>query len=86
MEAESVSFLQDDAGSLAATLSRQWQLATALSFLAWYVFAPQCMSTLAVVRRETNTWRWPLFLLGYMTVLAWMASFAVFRIGTMLGY
>jgi hypothetical protein len=43
-----------------------WSLATALAILAWYVFAPQCASTLVVVQRETNSWRWPLVLFAYM--------------------
>ena len=76
---------QDDAGSLAATLSRQWPLATALSFLAWYVFAPQCMSTLAVVRRETGRWLWPVVMFVYMIALAYGAAFIVYRIAVALG-
>jgi len=76
---------QDDTGSLAATLSHQWPLATALSFLAWYVFAPQCMSTLAVVRRETASWRWPLIMFAYMLALAYVAAFIVYHAAVALG-
>jgi len=59
---------------------------TALSLMVFFVLACQCMSTLAVVKRETNTWRWPLFLFGYMTVLAWVVSFLVYQGGVALGY
>ncbi len=57
-----------------------------LSLMIYFVLACQCVSTLAVVRRETNGWRWPLFMLGYMTALAWIASFAVYQGGRLLGY
>jgi len=53
----------------------------AVSLMVFFVLACQCMSTVAVVRRETNSWRWPIFMVGYMTVLAWVASFAVYQIG-----
>jgi ferrous iron transport protein B len=56
-----------------------------LSLLAWYVFAPQCMSTLSVVRRETNSMRYPLMMAGYMFALAYGASFITYRIALMLG-
>ncbi len=69
-------------GSLADALARQWPLATALSFLAWYVFAPQCLSTLAVVRRETNSWTWPTVMFVYMTALAYIASLIVFQVSS----
>jgi ferrous iron transport protein B len=57
-----------------------------LSLMIFFALACQCMSTLAVVKRETGGWRWPLFLFSYMTVLAWVVSFAVFQIGTLLGF
>jgi ferrous iron transport protein B len=57
-----------------------------LSLMIFFALAAQCMSTLAVVRRETRTWRWPVFLFGYMTGLAWLFSFAVYQVGTLLGY
>ncbi|PHR53984.1 MAG: ferrous iron transport protein B [Robiginitomaculum sp.] len=67
---------------LAALLQSAWSLPSALAFLAWYVFAPQCFATLATVRRETNSWNWTLFLAGYLFVLAWVAAFATFQIST----
>ena len=72
-------------GQLATTLTRHWSLATALSFLAWYIFAPQCASTLGVVKRETNSWRWPIVMFVYMVALAYAAAFIVYRIATALG-
>jgi len=59
------------ATKLADKLQRRWSLATALAFLAWFVFAPQCISTIAVTRRETNGWKWPLFMVSYLFVLAY---------------
>ncbi|MBU6442996.1 MAG: ferrous iron transporter B [Alphaproteobacteria bacterium] len=72
-------------GTLANVLAGQWSVASALSFLAWYVFAPQCMSTLGVVKRETNSWRWPIIMFCYMLALAYAASFAVYHIAAALG-
>ena len=72
-------------GALANTLAAHWSLATALSLLAWYVFAPQCAATLGVVQRETNSWRWPLVLFVYMIVLAYGAAFIVYRVASALG-
>jgi ferrous iron transport protein B len=66
------------AESLVATLQGAWTLPTALAFLAWYIFAPQCLSTLAVAKRETNSWRWPLFMFGYLFVLAYAAAGVTF--------
>lgn len=60
--------------SLARSLSGKWSLATALAFLAWFVFAPQCISTIAVVRRETNGWKWPGFMMLYLFTLAYVAA------------
>ena len=60
--------------TLAERLQGRWSLATALAFLAWFVFAPQCISTIAVTRRETNSWRWPLFMVSYLFVLAYAAA------------
>ena len=72
-------------GALATQLAQHWSLATGLSFLAWYVFAPQCASTLGVVKRETNSWRWPLIMFGYMTGLAYLASFIVYHVAVAMG-
>jgi ferrous iron transport protein B len=60
------------AQKLSDTLRQRWSLPTALAFLAWFVFAPQCMSTIAVTRRETNGWKWPLFMLAYLFGLAYL--------------
>ncbi len=64
--------------SLAQSLRSKWSLATALAFLAWFVFAPQCISTIAVVRRETNGWKWPGFMLLYLFTLAYIAAGATY--------
>jgi ferrous iron transport protein B len=68
------------AESLAPVITKGWSLATAYALLAWYVFAPQCLSTLAVVRRETNSWKYPLIMAAYLFALAYVAAFATFRI------
>ncbi len=74
------------ATSLTPIIAQSWSLPTALSLLAWYVFAPQCMSTLSVVKRETNSLRYPLIMAGYMFALAYAASFLTYRIAlAMLG-
>jgi ferrous iron transport protein B len=71
---------EDQPGRLSAALAGHWSLATALSFLAWYVFAPQCTSTLIVVRRETNSWKWPVIMFAYMTTLAYLAALIVYQV------
>ncbi|MEO5640382.1 MAG: ferrous iron transporter B, partial [Sphingomicrobium sp.] len=63
-----------NAQTLAQQMRSRWSLATALAFLAWFVFAPQCISTIAVTRRETNGWKWPLFMVSYLFVLAYIAA------------
>jgi ferrous iron transport protein B len=70
---------------LADRLARDWSLATALSLLVWYILACQCLSTLAVTRRETNSWRWPAVMLIYMTTLAYLGSFLTYHLATSLG-
>jgi ferrous iron transport protein B len=60
--------------TLQQRMAGRWSLATALAFLAWFVFAPQCISTIAVTRRETNGWRWPLFMVSYLFALAYAAA------------
>jgi len=59
---------------LGSLISSQWSMPTALAFLAWFVFAPQCLSTFAVIRKETHSWKWPLFAFGYLFVLAYVAA------------
>lgn len=77
---------QDGAtGALEALLAAQWSLATALAFLAWYVFAPQCVATLGVVKRETNSWRWMWVMVVYMFALAYLAALATYHIAVALG-
>jgi len=73
------------ATGLVAELKHHWSLATALAFLAWFVFAPQCMSTIAVTRRETNGWKWPAFMLGYLFTLAYVFAGAVYWIAVAAG-
>jgi ferrous iron transport protein B len=68
------------ASALGPILAAGWPLPTALALLAWYVFAPQCASTLAVVRRETGGWTWPAVLFVYMLALAYAAAFAVYHL------
>jgi len=70
---------------LATRLRAAWPLPTALAFLAWFVFAPQCLSTIAVIRRETNGWFWPAFTLVYLFALAWVAAGITFWTATALG-
>ncbi len=69
---------------LQAIVAAQWSLATALSLLTWYVFAPMCISTLATVKRETNSWRNVFVLAGYLFGLAYFASFATYQIAKAL--
>ncbi|WP_380873700.1 ferrous iron transport protein B [Sphingomonas sp. DBB INV C78] len=71
--------------SVTERLRGRWPLPTALAFLMWFVFAPQCLSTIAVIKRETNGWRWPLFALSYLFVLAYIAAGATFWAATALG-
>lgn len=65
---------EENVEGLAATLQSAWSLPTALAFLAWYVFAPQCFATLATTRRETNSWKWTGFMFGYLMTLAYIAA------------
>ena len=60
--------------TIVENLQRRWTLPTALAFLMWFVFAPQCISTIAVTRRETNGWRWPLFMVGYLFATAYVMA------------
>lgn len=76
---------KEAAVQIGQVLATKWSLATALSLLAWYIFAPQCASTLAVVRRETGSWHWMAVTFAYMFALAYAASFAVYNIAHSLG-
>ncbi|MEO7634762.1 MAG: ferrous iron transporter B [Sphingomicrobium sp.] len=73
------------ATALSDKLRARWTLPTALAFLAWFVFAPQCISTIAVTRRETNSWRWPLFMVTYLFVLAYLAAGATYWLAVAAG-
>ena len=73
------------ADALSPIIARGWSLATAYSLLAWYVFAPQCISTLAVVKRETNSWRYPIVMAAYLFGLAYAAAFITYRVTLALG-
>jgi ferrous iron transport protein B len=76
---------QAGANKLEDSLQHRWSLATALAFLAWFVFAPQCISTIAVTRRETNGWKWPLFMVGYLFTLAYIFAGATYWIARGFG-
>jgi ferrous iron transport protein B len=73
------------ATKLEDSLRHRWPLPTALAFLAWFVFAPQCISTIAVTRRETNGWKWPLFMVSYLFVLAYAAAGLTYWTAVALG-
>ncbi len=75
----------DAAQALAPLIAQSWSLATALSLLAWYVFAPQCVATLAAVKRETGSIKLPLIMAGYLFGLAYLASFITYRVAVYLG-
>jgi ferrous iron transport protein B len=81
----SIAGADENPGELGRVLTAHWSLGTALALLAWYVFAPQCASTLSVVRRETNSWKWTAFLFSYMLALAYLAAFATYQAAAALG-
>jgi len=74
----------DVSSALTPLITQSWSLPTALSLLAWYVFAPQCLSTLATVKRETNSWRYPIMMAAYLFAMAYLGSWITFRIATAL--
>jgi len=80
-----VGDVESSTDALSATLHSHWSLATALAFLAWYVFAPQCLPTLGVVKRETNSWIWPTVMFVYMVALAYLAAFVTYHVAVALG-
>jgi ferrous iron transport protein B len=73
------------ADALAPVIAHGWSLATAYALLAWFVFAPQCLPTLAVVKRETNSWRYPIFMTVYLFGLAYAAAFVTYRVTLWMG-
>jgi ferrous iron transport protein B len=76
---------EDAADKIGQALLSHWSLGTALALLAWYVFAPQCASTLAVIRRETGGWKWMWITFAYMLALAYVAALATYQIARALG-
>jgi len=76
---------ENNTGALSSVLAAHWSVATGLSFLAWYVFAPQCVATLGVVKRETNSWKWMWIMVAYMTALAYLASLVTYQVAVALG-
>lgn len=76
---------KEAAEQIGQVLATKWSLATALSLLAWYIFAPQCASTLAVIRRETGSWTWMVVTFTYMLVLAYLASLLTYNVAVALG-
>ena len=71
--------------TMTRNLRERWTLPTALAFLMWFVFAPQCISTIAVTRRETNGWRWPLFMVGYLFAAAYVMAGATYWLAVLAG-
>lgn len=76
---------KEAAEQIGTVLAGQWSLATALSLLAWFIFAPQCASTLAVIKRETGGWRWVAVTFSYMLALAYLASLLTYNVAVALG-
>jgi ferrous iron transport protein B len=72
-------------GQMSSIIASQWSMATGLAFLAWFVFAPQCLSTFAIIRKETNSWKWPLFAFSYLFVLAYLAAAATYHTAVAFG-
>jgi ferrous iron transport protein B len=73
------------AQALSPIITDTWSLATALSLLVWFIYAPQCISTLATIKRETNSWKQVTIATGYLFGLAYLASFATYHIAVALG-
>jgi ferrous iron transport protein B len=76
---------KEAADRIGEVLASNWSLATAISLLVWYIFAPQCASTLAVIRRETGSWKWMAVTFGYMLALAYAGSFLAYHLAMALG-
>jgi ferrous iron transport protein B len=81
----SLGDVDETSQALQTTLSAAWTLPMALSFIAWYVYAPQCFATLATVRRETNSWKWTGFMFAYLIGLAYLASLITFNVAKAAG-
>jgi ferrous iron transport protein B len=76
---------KEAAEQIGQMLATKWSLATALALLAWYIFAPQCASTLAVIKRETGSWKWMAITFGYMLALAYLGAFATYNVAVAMG-
>jgi len=76
---------KEAAEQIGQALAGKWSLATALALLVWYIFAPQCASTLAVIKRETGSWQWVAVTFGYMMALAYAGAFITYNIAVALG-
>ncbi|MCC6717668.1 MAG: ferrous iron transporter B [Acetobacteraceae bacterium] len=81
----SISANSDADAALGAALAHSWSLATALALLAWYIFSPQCVSTLVTIRRETGAWAWAGVAFAYMLALAYGAAFVTFHTAVLFG-
>lgn len=75
-----VHAVENSTGTLAATLAESWSLAAGLSFAVWYIFAPQCIATMSVIRSETGSWVRVFQAMGYLFALAWIAAFITYRL------
>ena len=76
----------DDEKGLKENIANDYTLLISISIMVFYVYAAQCMSTFAIVKRETNTWKWAIVMIIYMTLLAYIGSTLVFQIGSLMGY
>ena len=76
---------KEAAEQIGQALANKWSLATALALLVWYIFAPQCASTLAVIKRETGSWKWMFVTFGYMLTLAYIGAFITYQLAVALG-
>ena len=76
----------EDEKGLKENLSEDYSLLISISIMVFYVYAAQCMSTFAIVKKETNTWKWAIVMIIYMTLLAYIGSTLVFQIGSSMGY
>lgn len=81
----SVAGAEENIGTLATVLANDWSLATGLAFLAWYIFAPQCLPTIGVVQRETGSKKWTAIFVIYLFALAYLAAFITYHVAVALG-
>lgn len=76
----------ENADAIQTVIAMDWTMPMGLSFIAWFIFAPQCLSTLAITRKETNSWKWPLIMFGYLFALAYVAAGLTFWAAKALGF